>query len=232
MRHNKNQRGDMVYGKCPLELLNTPGITLQEIRAYIAIDSCVGKNEIAFPGLKTIGERAGIHPVNASRALRKLEKRGWIVINRRGRGRTNTYSVLAQCAKSDLVQSTKQDLAQQTKSYIEKKRLKGKRKEKKEIADSRNTNLDEYVPDDIDFEKYTQDAELQTQASFSFPFEREDLEEKESANLDVKQQPQVVFQEEPEISIEDEVAIMKSKWVTAVYEFEKSREERASGAAA
>lgn len=130
-----------IFGIVPIAILQD--CTLHELKAYAALASFQGSNDSAWPSLEQIGERANLHPHNASKAIKKLSQKGWVQVIRRGKKLTNHYTVaheviagdLADSAESDLAEfgsdlaeSTKCDLAESTKS-IRKDQLKEQAKE-------------------------------------------------------------------------------------------------------
>ena len=106
-----------IFGMVPIALLQEKSISLSEIRAYAALSSFQGSNESSWPSLVEISTRAGLHPDNVSKAIKRLKLRGWVEVRRRGLGKSNVYCVL-----SDLAESAKSDLAESAKSLEKNKR--------------------------------------------------------------------------------------------------------------
>jgi DNA-binding MarR family transcriptional regulator len=70
--------------------------TLNEVKVYAAISYFQGRNEWAFPSLKTIGDLVDIKDTSdISQAITRLVKKG-LVIRKRQFGRSSLYSIVAK----------------------------------------------------------------------------------------------------------------------------------------
>ena len=81
-----------IYGSAPISLLQS-GCTLNELKAYIAIDSFQGAGDLAFPKVEQLAKRAGMSVSACSMAISKLEYNGWI-FRKRNYGKANSYVCL------------------------------------------------------------------------------------------------------------------------------------------
>ena len=66
-----------IYGSAPISLLQS-GCTLNELKAYIAIDSFQGAGDLAFPKVEQLAKRAGMSVSACSMAISRLEENGWV----------------------------------------------------------------------------------------------------------------------------------------------------------
>lgn len=88
-----------IYGSAPISLLQS-GCTLNELKAYIAIDSFQGAGDLAFPKVEQLARRAGMSVSACSMAISKLEYNGWI-FRKRNYGRANSYVCLVSAMTRD-----------------------------------------------------------------------------------------------------------------------------------
>ena len=88
-----------IYGSAPISLLQS-GCTLNELKAYIAIDSFQGAGDLAFPKVEQLARRAGMSVSACSMAISKLEYNGWI-FRKRNYGKANSYVCLVSAMTTD-----------------------------------------------------------------------------------------------------------------------------------
>ena len=88
-----------IYGSAPISLLQS-GCTLNELKAYIAIDSFQGAGDLAFPKVEQLAKRAGMSVSACSMAISRLEENGW-VFRKRNYGRANSYVCLVSAMTLD-----------------------------------------------------------------------------------------------------------------------------------
>lgn len=88
-----------IYGSAPISLLQS-GCTLNELKAYIAIDSFQGAGDLAFPKVEQLAKRAGMSVSACSMAISRLEYNGWI-FRKRNYGKANSYVCLVSAMTTD-----------------------------------------------------------------------------------------------------------------------------------
>ena len=80
-----------VWGKVPIDLLSQSGLSLRDIKVYIAIASFQGRNGSCHPSVEQIASRASVGSRDVYRAIKWLEKRCLEVT--RQTGRRNQYHI-------------------------------------------------------------------------------------------------------------------------------------------
>jgi hypothetical protein len=128
------------YGTCPIALLQEPWITLNALKAYIAIASSQGTNDCCWASRDFLATRAGLKKDKMSTAVSLLLQHGWVTVKRRFQ-KTNIYTILFDCGIQDVSETATlqgQDVAETT-TYIDvsetatqKEKIKEKDKDIKE----------------------------------------------------------------------------------------------------
>lgn len=87
------------FTQVPNMLLNNKELSAQAKLAYAKLLSYAWHNDSVFPGQDTMAEETGVSQPTIARAVKELEKGGWLEIRRRGQGKTNIY-ILRHTVKS------------------------------------------------------------------------------------------------------------------------------------
>jgi len=79
------------FTQVPNYLMTNSGLTCNAIVAYAKLLSYAWNNDRVFPGQERMAQEIGSSQPTVARAVKELEERGWLEIERRGQGKTNIY---------------------------------------------------------------------------------------------------------------------------------------------
>ena len=82
------------FYKLPRDLAARKDIPLAAKVVYAIIGDHIGKNGHAWPGVRRLGDMAGIGRNAVMRAVAKLEESGLLAVERRGNGQANHYRII------------------------------------------------------------------------------------------------------------------------------------------
>ena len=92
---NRNTRYNFEYQFVPNEILATPQLTPTQKMVFIGLLSYnLKRTGKIFPGLNNLAFRIGVNRRTVIRALKDLEEKSLIHIRRRGKTKTNLYTIL------------------------------------------------------------------------------------------------------------------------------------------
>ena len=81
------------FTQVPNHLLNTTDLTFGAKVVYAKLLSYAWHNDRVFPGQERMAEEIGSKRSTVNKAIKELEEKGWLVIERRGQGKTNVYTL-------------------------------------------------------------------------------------------------------------------------------------------
>ena len=81
------------FTQVPNFLLNTKELTFAAKVIYAKLLSYAWHNNRVFPGQETMAEEIGSKRSTVNKAIKELEDKGWLGIERRGQGQTNIYTL-------------------------------------------------------------------------------------------------------------------------------------------
>ena len=79
------------FTQVPNFLLKDPTISANGKVVYSMLLSYAWTNNMVFPGQERMAEDLGTSQPTIARAIKELESRGWLEVQRRGQGKTNLY---------------------------------------------------------------------------------------------------------------------------------------------
>lgn len=89
------------YGVVPVALLQEPGLTLPQLRAYAALSSFQGHDKKCWPKIPAVAERMGASEPTVKRAISALVGLGWVLRSRQGFGKGNVYVCMMAVAEEE-----------------------------------------------------------------------------------------------------------------------------------
>jgi len=84
-----------VFGAVPILILQDKRVTPNALKVYIALRSIEGTSDACDPKQEAIAARAGIPVPGVGDAAQLLVATGWLVVTRRGLGKSNLYETCA-----------------------------------------------------------------------------------------------------------------------------------------
>ena len=81
------------FTQVPNHLLNDPDLTFAAKVVYAKLLSYAWHNDKVFPGQERMAEEVGSKRSTVNKAVKALEDKGWLAIERRGQGKTNLYTL-------------------------------------------------------------------------------------------------------------------------------------------
>ncbi|MSP12832.1 MAG: helix-turn-helix domain-containing protein [Chloroflexi bacterium] len=81
------------FTQVPNCLLNNFELTFAAKVVYSKLLSYAWNNNRVFPGQERMAEEIGSRKSTINKAVKELEQKGWIEIERRGQGQTNIYTL-------------------------------------------------------------------------------------------------------------------------------------------
>ena len=79
------------FTQIPNHLLNSKDLSAVAKIVYAKLLSYAWDNNRVFPGQERMAEDIGSSKSTVNRGIQELEDKGWLVIQRRGQGKTNVY---------------------------------------------------------------------------------------------------------------------------------------------
>ncbi len=81
------------FTQIPNFLLNDKDLSFAAKVVYSKLLSYAWHNNMVFPGQETMAEDIGSKRSTVNKAIKELEVKGWLAIDRRGQGKTNIYTL-------------------------------------------------------------------------------------------------------------------------------------------
>ena len=81
------------FTQVPNHLLNSRELTFGAKVVYAKLLSYAWHNDRVFPGQERMAEAIGSKKSTVNKAIKELEEKGWLAIERRGQGKTNVYTL-------------------------------------------------------------------------------------------------------------------------------------------
>ena len=81
------------FTQVPNHLLNSPGLSFAAKVVYAKLLSYAWHNDKVFPGQERMAEEIGTSRPTVTRAIIELQKHGFLMVERRGQGKTNIYTL-------------------------------------------------------------------------------------------------------------------------------------------
>lgn len=79
------------FTQIPNYLLNSPALSANAKVVYSKLLSYAWHNNRVYPGQERMADEIGTSQPTVARAVRELQDKGWLAIERRGQGKTNIY---------------------------------------------------------------------------------------------------------------------------------------------
>jgi biotin operon repressor len=81
------------FTQVPNHLLNSCDLTFAAKVVYAKLLSYAWHNDRVFPGQERMAAEIGSKRSTVNKAIKELEEKGWLLIERRGQGKTNVYTL-------------------------------------------------------------------------------------------------------------------------------------------
>lgn len=81
------------FTQVPNMVLNSKGLSFAAKVVYAKLLSYAWNNDRVFPGQVRMAEEIGSKRSTINKAVKELEEKGWLEIDRRGQGQTNIYTL-------------------------------------------------------------------------------------------------------------------------------------------